>query len=368
MFLRLSSAGLPKVVLFIILASFMSRLWGPVKARAADPDSSRKQMIAAGLGLTQGTITMKTLDKAAPIHLLVALQVTTTVTATMTATATGSVTPSPTVTGTAMSTVTPQPTNSPTATDTPNSGTPTPTMPSTDTAVTSTPSVALTATATVTQTQGPITTPVPAPGILAFDAKPSQVNAGASTVLSWRLVNAETALLRASNDEETLSTSGDKIEGSKIITPTADTLYTLVARSRGGEASRQLTITVNTLGVTPPLTTSSTLRSFGDVTPTQTITIPNAAPQIVLMTPSPTPGLQVIIPASPLLTATTTLTPLRSILTLPVTPVDLDPQSPPPDPAQTQQLLLFGVLAAALMVPFGIASLALLIWVIGRQL
>ncbi|MFN8490424.1 MAG: hypothetical protein U0350_22740 [Caldilineaceae bacterium] len=373
MFLLLGRTGLPKVGLMVVLAGLASILWGPAQVQAAAQASNRRPRSAAvRRELTQKAFAVKTLDKVDNLRAHAALQVTGTVTATTTATATGSVIPSPTITGTATPTATaatPQPTNTPTATETPNPGAPTPTTPANATAATSTPSVMITATAATTQTQTPVATSVSAPGILAFDAKPSTVNAGGSTVLSWRLVNAETARLRASHDEETLATSGNKIEGSKLITPTESTVYTLIARSQGGEASRQVTITVNSSVVTPTLAASLLITSSGNVSPTQAVTAPtNATPLIQVMTPSPTPVLQVIVPASPLLTTTTALTPLRSSVTLPVAPVDLDPQSPPPDPVQTQQLLLFGVLAAALMVPFGIASLALLIWVIGRQL
>ena len=373
MFLLLGRAPLPKIILMIVLAGFVNMRWGPAQVQAAGQTNYHKpQMAAVRLELTQEALAVKTLDKLEPISALAALQVTTTVTATTTATATTSVTPSPTITGTVAPTTTsatPQPTNTPTATEMPNSGTPTPTPSASTTAVTSTPSVAITGTTATTQTQTPVATAASAPGILAFDAKPSTINAGGSTVLSWRLVNAETARLRASQDEETLSTSGDKIEGSKLITPTENTVYTLIARSQGGEASRQVTITVNSAVVTPTLASSSAVTAPANVLSTQAMITPtNAAPLIQVVTPSPTPVLQVIVPTSPLLTATNPLTPLQSIVTAVVAPVDLDPRSPPPDPVQTQQLLLFGVLAAALTVPFGIASLALLIWVIGRQL
>ncbi len=376
MFLLLGHTPLPKIILVIVLAGLVNMLSGPAQVQAAAQANQHKARIAAvRLESTQEVFAVKKLAKVEPISALAALQVTTTATATVTATT--SVTPSPTITGTAASTATsstPQPSSTPPATETPNPGTPTPTTvaPTTEantTSATITPSVAITATTATIPTQTPGATAVSAPGILAFDAKPSTVNAGGSTVLSWRLVNAETARLRASQDEETLSTSGDKIEGSKLITPTENTVYTLIARSQGGEASRQVTITVNSAVVTPTLAASSAITAPANLLFTEaTITPTTAAPVIQVMTPSPTPVLQVIVPASPLLTATNPLTPLRSIVTSAVAPVDLDPRSPPPDPVQTQQLLLFGVLAAALTVPFGIASLALLIWVFGRQL
>lgn len=277
-----------------------------------------------------------------------------TVTPIATATATGTSTPTPstTVTATASPTTapaTPQPTSSATATPIPlpSVNTPTATAPAT------VPPTPITTSAPATVANAP--TPVPAPGILEFSATPLTITTGAGTVLTWRLVNAETAVLRTNNGEEPIVTGKANWVGSKAITPPQTTVYTLVVRSSGGEASAQLTITVNA-----PVRT-----------PTQPITVSMASvPAQPVAAPPPTPTtLPVMVVASPLVTPPATLAPLRFDLTPPTAALTtVQAQSADADPVQAQNLLLFGALALVLIVPVGIAGLGLLIWAIWRQL
>ena len=171
-------------------------------------------------------------------------------------------------------------------------------------------------------------------------------------MLTWQLVNAETAVLRTNSGEEALPTGDNNFVGNKPISLAQTTVYTLIARSQGGEAATQVTITVNSLVISP----------------TQLITTPVASFQ-AQPAPTPAPAPQAVVQASPLLTPTVTLAPLRFDLTPPTAAgVIIQPQTNSTDSAQTQHLLLFGTIALVLIVPLGIGGLALLLWAIWRQL
>lgn len=283
-------------------------------------------------------------------------------TTTPNATTTASMTPSPTLTTTASPTTTPatpQPTMSPTASPTLLPGAPTATATMT--------LLPATATATATLPQSPLAppvvasapTPVPAPGILTFSANPVVIDAGASTILTWRLANAETAVLRSTSGEEPLATGDNNFVGNKSITPGQTTVYTLVARSRGGEAATQVTITVNALVVTPVLPSSPPITAplvAGLAQPISPISLTDSLPATQL-------------PAPPTATFTPTLAPVRFDLTpttLPITNNLTAAERAGED--QTQRLLLFGGVALAVIIPLGVAGLALLIWTIVRHL
>ena len=285
-------------------------------------------------------------------------------TTTPNATTTTSVTPSPTLTTRASPTATPtttpatpQPTLSPTASPTLIPGAPTATMtllPPTTTATATFPQSPL---ATPVVASAP--TPVPAPGILTFSANPAVIDAGASTILTWRLANAETAVLRSNNGEEPLATGDNNFVGNKSITPGQTTVYTLVARSRGGEAATQVTITVNALVVTPVLPSSPPITAplvAGQAQPISPLSLTNTLSATQL-------------PATPTATFTPTLAPVRFDLTpttLPITNNLTAAERAGED--QTQRLLLFGGVALAVIIPLGVAGLALLIWTIVRHL
>lgn len=82
------------------------------------------------------------------------------------------------------------------------------------------------------------------PTINSFTAERNAIVAGESVVLSWDLENATAAFLRYNEVEE-----GVVSPGNKSVSPTADTVYTLVARNEAGESTAQVTISVS--GPTP---------------------------------------------------------------------------------------------------------------------
>ena len=107
---------------------------------------------------------------------------------------------------------TPSPTHTPRPTDTP---TPTP---------------------TATNTPEPKEKPV----IHHFSADRTEITAGQVVQLSWDLSEADAAYLRYNRREE-----GVISPGSKNVSPTESTVFTLAAQNSGGETIAQITITVN---------------------------------------------------------------------------------------------------------------------------
>jgi hypothetical protein len=114
---------------------------------------------------------------------------------------------------------------------------------------TPTPTHTPTHTPTSTNTPEPTDTPKPEPTpiIHHFNADRPTINVGESITLSWDLANAETAYLRYDGVEE-----GVVSPGSKTVSPTKTTVYTLIAHQGGSEAIAELTITVN---AAPPTST-----------------------------------------------------------------------------------------------------------------
>ncbi len=270
------------------------------------------------------------------------------------ATVTATITSIATITPTATLSVTTTPTASPTTSQTPIPAT----YPPVATAIPATTATNLPLVATNTLVPTPTNvsaplaapTPVPVPGILAFSANPSTINAGEGVTLTWRLVNVETAVLRTANAEEVVANAGNQNAGSKLVTPVQTMVYTLVARSRGGEAVAQMTITVNRLA-SPTPTASSAI----------TVTVA-VAPVQLIATPTPT------IQTTPTFTPTATLAPVRFDLTPPTVQAIPAAAADPSSQAQMQRLLLFGGILLALLLPVGAAALILLIRAIGKHL
>jgi len=77
------------------------------------------------------------------------------------------------------------------------------------------------------------------PTIFSFTADRYTITAGETVALSWDLANAQAAFLRYDGNEE-----GVVAPGNKIVSPTKDTVYTLLARNAAGETTAQLTIKV----------------------------------------------------------------------------------------------------------------------------
>jgi len=98
----------------------------------------------------------------------------------------------------------------------------------------------VTRTATVTVTAPP--PPVPMPTAL-LNAMPAAIQSGQSTTLQWASSNATTT---------TLDGSPVSASGSRVVSPTATTTYTLVASNASGSA--QSTVTVTVTAPPPPVT------------------------------------------------------------------------------------------------------------------
>lgn len=195
----------------------------------------------------------------------------------------------------------PPPTNTPSPTPT---ATPQPTATST-----------ATATPEPTDTPGPTDTPEPEPTpvIHNFSADRQSINAGESVTLRWELSDAEAAYLRYDgNDVGVIS------PGSQSVAPMTTTVYQLVAENDGGEAIKEITITVN---AAPPT-----------ATPTNAPVQAQAAAQIA---PTATPPLTATPP--PTATPADGVEPVAAVVTpLPPTATPLPPSATPLSPETTR--------------------------------
>jgi hypothetical protein len=111
---------------------------------------------------------------------------------------------------------------------------------------TPTPTQTPAATHTPQPTQTATPTPMPTPVIHSFTSDQSTINSGESTILRWDLSGAEAAYLQYDDLEE-----GVVSPGHKTVAPTRTTVYTLVARNKGGETIAEVTVTVNNVSPTP---------------------------------------------------------------------------------------------------------------------
>ncbi len=145
-----------------------------------------------------------------------------------------------------------------------------------------------TSTPTPTNTPQPTNTPEPTdppepeptPSIEFFNADRTTINVGESVKLSWDLSGADAVYLRYNGTEE-----GVIAPGSKTVSPTATTVYTLVARNDDSEAVTELTITVNSTSEASVTTTQP-----ANEQPAQ----PTNTPIPVLPANTPTPGEPII--------------------------------------------------------------------------
>lgn len=80
------------------------------------------------------------------------------------------------------------------------------------------------------------------PVITLFDAEPGSIVSGASTTLSWEVLNAAEVTL----NDETVSAAG-----SRSVSPTATTAYTLRATSESGEAAESTETVIVTASLLP---------------------------------------------------------------------------------------------------------------------
>jgi hypothetical protein len=167
-------------------------------------------------------------------------------------------------------------------------------------------------TATSTATAVATNTPEP-PDIAYFDADRESISAGESVTLSWDLSDATAAYLSYDGNEE-----GVVAPGSKTVSPTKTTVYTLIARNEAGETTVELTISVTPITGTPTPTNTPPAVS----TPTATQAPP----------PSPTPPPTSAPPVEPGDTPSPTLPPTDTPLppSQPAEPTSTPP--PPPSP------------------------------------
>ncbi len=93
----------------------------------------------------------------------------------------------------------------------------------------------------------PTATPTPAlPIIQFFRADRESINPGEKVTLSWDLSGAREAFLRYDD-----VTEGVVAPGSKTLSPTKTTVYTLLARGAAGDTTAQVTVKVNEATATP---------------------------------------------------------------------------------------------------------------------
>lgn len=100
-------------------------------------------------------------------------------------------------------------------------------------------------------TRVPTTPPAAAggtPTVYYFDTDKYTIKAGEYVTLSWDLVNANTVHLHYDGIHE-----GVVAPGSKRVSPTATTVYTLVAQNDTGRIEKKITITVKAETAVPPL-------------------------------------------------------------------------------------------------------------------
>ncbi|MDQ2732287.1 MAG: hypothetical protein M3Y56_11555 [Armatimonadota bacterium] len=80
--------------------------------------------------------------------------------------------------------------------------------------------------------------PLPPPMISLFQARPTTINSGHPTVLTWKVANAQTLMLAP------LDKQIDPALPSLEVSPTQTVTYTLVAKNSSGTASRSASVTV----------------------------------------------------------------------------------------------------------------------------
>ena len=102
------------------------------------------------------------------------------------------------------------------------------------TAANSTKSVKATVTVTVKGTK-------PAPTISSFTATPATIDRGESSTLRWRTSNADSVSISASINPGVGTVNA---EGSRVVSPTATTTYTLTATNSVGSATAKVTVRV----------------------------------------------------------------------------------------------------------------------------
>ncbi len=87
--------------------------------------------------------------------------------------------------------------------------------------------------------------------VVSFTASPSEVELGAPVTLSWVLGGAPPSAVRIVDATNTEVYAGTQIEGSRMVSPTESTTYTLSVEAGGATASATAQVTVTTNSVLP---------------------------------------------------------------------------------------------------------------------
>jgi hypothetical protein len=152
---------------------------------------------------------------------------------------------------------------------------------------TATPTATFTPVPSPTPTDTPKPTSTSRPPIIAYlDADSTTINAGENVSLRWDLSGAEAAYLRYDGTEE-----GVVAPGNKTVSPATTTVYTLIARNQGGEATAQVTIIVNPVVNTPAATATAlaTATTPATATPAAAVALsPSVAPSPTQSQPTET--------------------------------------------------------------------------------
>ncbi len=111
-------------------------------------------------------------------------------------------------------------------------------------------------------TGGVVTTPptTSAPTV-NFTATPTAITSGQSSTLAWTTTNATTVSI-----DNGIGSMTPVASGTKIVSPTATTTYTLVATNANGSTSAAATVTVTSAPPPPPASTVTSVTVMGPAT------------------------------------------------------------------------------------------------------
>jgi hypothetical protein len=90
-----------------------------------------------------------------------------------------------------------------------------------------------------------------APVVTTFSASPASISSGKSATLTWEVIGAKSININQ-------GIGGVASKGSTVVTPVASTTYTLTADSTYSSTTREVTVTVDTSGISPTTKAAST--------------------------------------------------------------------------------------------------------------
>ncbi len=89
-----------------------------------------------------------------------------------------------------------------------------------------------------------------APAVSSFNSYPSSINYGASSTLSWEVSGASTISIDQGIGQV-------DVAGTRMVSPTASTVYTISATNAAGTVTRSSVTTVNSVPVPIPFSVTS---------------------------------------------------------------------------------------------------------------